>query len=140
MRNPERIEYYLSLIKTIQSNRHKWSSIDEEDYVKIITYWKNNPDQRLGQMLYNLRYMDDSLYYKECYEILHEKLDIPYRDLLYWKRSYNERNEKIPTEHVLIKDLDTDHIKAIIIGVLDKKFIKPSKVYWDTLCNEIYNR
>ena len=46
------------------------------------------------------------------------------RENIYWGRNFNEKGERVPTKYILIKDLGTEHIKAILDGGFGGKRIR----------------
>lgn len=46
------------------------------------------------------------------------------RENISWGRSFNEKMERIPTKYILIKDLGTEHINAILEGGFGGKRIR----------------
>ena len=46
------------------------------------------------------------------------------RENISWGRSFNEKMERIPTKYILIKDLGTEHIKAILDGGFGGKRVR----------------
>lgn len=46
------------------------------------------------------------------------------RENISWGNSFNEKGERIPTKYVLLKDLKTEHIKAILDGGFGGKRIR----------------
>ena len=46
------------------------------------------------------------------------------RENIYWGRNFNEKRERVPTKYILIKDLGTEHIKAILDGGFGGKRIR----------------
>ena len=46
------------------------------------------------------------------------------RENIYWGRNFNEKGERVPTKYTLIKDLGTEHIKAILDGGFGGKRIR----------------
>ena len=46
------------------------------------------------------------------------------RENISWGRNFNEKGERVPTEYILIKDLGTEHIKAILGGGFGGKRIR----------------
>ena len=118
MRPTNRIYKYLSLYF---DNLHKTDLKDDEQKVilynkkTIFEYWKNYPDQRLTQMVFNIfgfKQYYGSLYHKECKDYLNEDLHIPLRDLLLWG-SYGKDQEG-PLKHIWLDDIESDHIQAIL--------------------------
>ena len=46
------------------------------------------------------------------------------RENISWGNNFNEKGERVPTKYILIKDLGTDHIKAILDGGFGGKRIR----------------
>ena len=46
------------------------------------------------------------------------------RENISWGRNFNEKGERVPTKYILIKDLKTEHIKAILDGGFGGKRIR----------------
>lgn len=46
------------------------------------------------------------------------------RENIYWGRNFNEKGERVPTKYILIKDLGTEHIKAILDGGFGGKRVR----------------
>ena len=46
------------------------------------------------------------------------------RENISWGRNFNEKGERVPTKYILIKDLGTEHIKAILDGGFGVKRIR----------------
>ena len=46
------------------------------------------------------------------------------RENISWGRNFNEKGERVPTKYTLIKDLGTEHIKAILDGGFGGKRIR----------------
>ena len=46
------------------------------------------------------------------------------RENISWGRKFNEKGERVPTKYTLIKDLGTEHIKAILDGGFGGKRIR----------------
>lgn len=46
------------------------------------------------------------------------------RENISWGRNFNEKGERVPTEYILIKDLGTEHIKAILDGGFGGKRVR----------------
>ena len=78
----------------------------------ITKEWQKNPDQRFGQMLINLGLVEDSIGTWNCgidsYKFTHEVI----REIYTWG-TFNKDYES-EREYKFIKDLDIDHIKAIL--------------------------
>jgi hypothetical protein len=85
-------------------------------YAKFREYWKENPDQRIGQVLINLNLIPDNMriWLDEESDILIDQ-GIPPEECLYWTSMYDKEDnllEKPITR--LIKDLEPNHIKKIL--------------------------
>lgn len=129
MRPVERIDNFLSIVDWIKLIIHRWGLSEEihdsiyYDYQgdlkvlqQIITpYWKENPDQRIGQVLINLGLIPDSfiVWNDEESDIL-EAQGLPPEEYLFWGRNYDKNENLLPKiEWILVKNLDSDHINAI---------------------------
>lgn len=118
MRPKERIYKYLTLFlnnldKTDLNDAEKQAIRDNKK--TIFKYWKENPDQRIGQMMFNLfnfsKFNGGKIYYLECYDYLAE-LGIPKRDLVLWGSYGKEQNK--PLQYIWLSDMEDDHIINIL--------------------------
>lgn len=127
MRKPERIDNFiekvdfhiLSLRWNIIFPELVYEILDDTSYIgdiDIIQYWKENYDQRFGQVLINLGLIADSLqaWNDEEDDIL-EAQGLPPEEYLLWTALY-DKDKNLLDEPVtkLVKDLNTDHIEAIL--------------------------
>jgi len=95
MRNPDRIDNFLRLLG------EEWKKQGTD--LRFTQFLFNNGIDNLGGMLYHL----------EESELLEQAFpDIQPREYLYWG-TYG-KNGYQPLQRKLIKDLDTDHIRAIL--------------------------
>lgn len=116
MRPIERIDNFLDKINW---NRlcEKWEiNMNENELRKIlIPYWKNNPDQRVGQALINLGIAPNSLqiWALEEEDILISQGVSP-EECVYWTSIYDKEENllEIPKTN-LIKNLEKGHILNI---------------------------
>ena len=46
------------------------------------------------------------------------------RENISWGRNFNEKGERVPTKYILIKDLGTEHINAILEGGFGGKRVR----------------
>ena len=46
------------------------------------------------------------------------------RENISWERNFNEKEERVPTKYVLLKDLGTEHIQAILDGGFGGKRVR----------------
>jgi hypothetical protein len=137
MRRPERIPIFLKLVN-FDKLQERWGiDISQELRGLILTkavreYWTENYDQRFGQMLVNLEYIPDTLttWMDEDDNILLSQGINP-AEFMFWGRNYDKDMNELPkTEWILIKDMSTDHIQAI----LDGNWVKdgnPYKTYFE---------
>jgi hypothetical protein len=123
MRPIERIDNFLSKVdwgKLYDRWNLPNSFCTDMDFInpKFVEYWKENPDQRIGQVLINLNLIPDKfdIWTDEESDILIDQ-GIPLEDCLYWT-SFYDKDENLLKEPVtrLIKDLKPDHIKKILKG------------------------
>ena len=126
MRPKERIPIFLKLVD-FDKLQDRWNT----DIAGIIrgyicspkgdfqNYWKENYDQRFGQALINMGYISDTIliYFDEDEDILKDQ-GVAFREYMFWGRSYDENRNPLPKiERILIKDMTTEHIKAILKDV-----------------------
>jgi hypothetical protein len=105
---------------------------------KVCDYWRENYDQRFGQVLINLGIVPDNFYIwnVEEEEIL-DKQGINPREYLLWGQCYDKEGNELPeVRYRLIKDLDTDHIEAI----LNSEYLHLSDQYRKVFEDEILLR
>ena len=72
-----------------------------------------------GKILY-VRFGGNKDYEKIEAYLIHDYI----RENISWGRSFNEKMERIPTKYILIKDLGTEHIQAILDGGFGGKRIR----------------
>jgi hypothetical protein len=124
MRPIERIDNFLKRVNWEKLST-RWSidlsGIDKSQeygtstYNNLLLYWKENPDQRIGQVLINLGLIPDNLkiWMDEESDILLDQ-ELSPEEVLFWGRNYDKDNNLLDhTEYILIKDLTSDHINAI---------------------------
>lgn len=126
MRPIERIDNFLAKVDWFKLV-HRWN-IDNFDEVllnhfnKIVEYWKSNPDQRFGQVLINLGLVQDKLniWTDEESDILIGQ-GIPPREVYFWTSRFDKEGNLLEVPKTkLIKDLDTEHLVAIIAWFKDR--------------------
>lgn len=132
MRRPERIPIFLDLtygkISDILFLIFNLSTyLDPVEIVnryydklpEIKSFWLENPDLRFSQVLVGMQIIPNvvgSWYYIEENEIL-EQLGIEPREYLLWGQYFDKDMNRLPEPiYRPIKDLETDHIKAILDG------------------------
>jgi len=106
--------------------------------VKIEKSWNENPDWRISQVLVNNGIMPNILgmwYYMEEDDIL---IDLGHeaREVIFWGVNFTKEMERLPeTKWTLIKDLESDHIQAILDGGYTK-----NPLYLETFEAELKRR
>lgn len=131
MRRPERISIVLKAIpwfNFIQNNlglpkmgkqlKDILTNI-ENNLPRIQREWILNPDMRLGQLLIALGIAPDSLTLWNSEEVdwMIKNDCIEPRDILFWGRNFTKTMKPLErTQWILIKDMDTDHIEAVVTG------------------------
>jgi len=121
MRKKERIPVLLNLIdwnKLEESFSLNFSNIEKDEtiLIQIDDYWNKNPDQRFGQMLINLGIAENNYYLwnEECNQFLKDQGVDP-KEYTLWGVNFDKDRNRLPeTTWKLAKDLDTDHIEAIL--------------------------
>lgn len=152
MRPIERIDNFLNLVDWVKLLIQRWGLSEEihdsiyYDYLQnlkvleqiVIPYWKNNPDQRIGQVLINLGLISDKLliWNDEESDILLDQGIAP-EDCLYWTSIYDKENNLLEEPiSKLLKDLTTDHIVNIYKHVYVENKRTLSEIY-NTAFNNI---
>ena len=100
-------EYITSVIN------HNFSSSKDEKHFIDSSFDKN------GEIEY-VRVGGNKDYEKIDSYSIHEYI----RENIYWGRNFNEKGERVPTKYILIKDLGTEHIKAILEGGFGGKRVR----------------
>lgn len=148
MRPIERIDIFLNKIKeddNLEKVLHEVYKLNvDKDGIKIIQsgynvieiFWKENPDWRFSQVLVNTGLLPNYpgfWYYIEDEEVL-EKLGLEPRNIYFWGVNFTKDMVRLPkTEWRLIRDLDTDHIEAILDGNWVTRGNKYHKFFIDEL-------
>ena len=112
----------------------------KDNLVDVESFWRNNIDLRLPQVLININIMPNFpgfYYHKEDEETFIEAGIFEPRDILFWGNNYNEKMEKLPeTKWILVRDMGTAHIEAILNDVKELR-MKVSSVYLKAFKDEI---
>ncbi len=90
----------------------------------IYKYWLKDPDLRFGQLLINLQLVPDKLriWNDEEVDILRDQ-GLEDREILFWGRTMDENRNSLPKiQWILIKDMSTEHINAILEDVVNNRF------------------
>ena len=137
MRPIERIDNFLEKVNWYKLFYDRWKlsptdvyKVEHERLLNIIEYWKENPDQRIGQLLINLELVPDNLkiWSDEEEDILISQ-GIPPEECVYWTSIYDRQNNllSVPITR-LIKDLDINHILNIKRYAYNKNVSLPHNV------------
>lgn len=114
----------------------RWDKLFEEFSV----FWKLTPDLRLSQALVNCGVMPNFMgfwYYLEDDTIMISTNILEPRDICFWGQNYDENLNRLPqTNWILIKNMSTDHIKAILNDCESNNQLVGSK-YLEYFNNEI---
>lgn len=88
-----------------------------KDKRKIKKFWMANHDLRFSQVLIAMGYLENfpgTWFYDEDENVLLEA-GYPPRECLFWGQRYDKDMNMLPeVRWILIKDMTTDHIKAVI--------------------------
>jgi hypothetical protein len=122
MRPLERIDNFLERVNWGWLLKDHWKVTPNFDFIKldhivnITNYWRENPDQRIGQVLINLELIPDNfrIWTDEESDILIDQ-GIPPEECLYWTSLYDKNENLLDTPITkLIKDLEPGYIKKIL--------------------------
>lgn len=122
MRPIERIDNFLEKVDW-NSLYESWGLIFDnkkyyylEDFIKLFKeYWKENPDQRIGQVLINLGIIPDGDYWNDEESTILKSQGYPPEDYLFWTSIYDENGELLDEPITrLVADLTPEHILRII--------------------------
>lgn len=121
MRNPNRIPIILKFFREnpAQLSMFLYNSklIKSPELTKTFEdLWLANPDLRLGQALINYNIIEDGLAWNKEEDLwLIEHDYFKFEELNFWGSNYDKNNKPLAkTQYKLLKDLDIDHIKAIL--------------------------
>ena len=131
MRNPQRIEKFLERLDVpvlLETMKKKFPILSELDVDRrsaeimslinskdFVSYWKDNPDLRFGQLLFNLNVgFMDAIYYDEESDIL--KLQgLPNRQSIMWTSFLDSEGNRLEEPRVkFIDELDASHLLKMI--------------------------
>jgi hypothetical protein len=88
-----------------------------EKYKEAKAFHKINPDLRFSQIIQTFVVYKQGFWYYIEDDIMLIKLGLEPREILYWKSFLTKELKKLKKVKVkLIKDLETDHIQAILAG------------------------
>ena len=144
MRPIERIDNFLDKVNFSKVINEIWKLNLSGEHIDMIELekeylrkkWKENQDWRFSQLLVNVGLIPNVpgfWYYTEEYDLL-EKLGYQPRETRYWGTNFTPEMKRLnKTEYKLIKDLDTEHIQAIIDG----QWVGEKNPYYTLLTEEL---
>ena len=96
------------------------------DFLELKEFWYANSHLRLVQMLISLGYLQNYIglyYYIEDDIAMIEANILKPEEILFWGQNYNEDGVLLAeTNWILIKDMSTNHIKAILKDYVENKY------------------
>ena len=148
MRIPERISIIMEVLKDHDKLVNVLSTYKEDfiqylpnvvDKLNIIeNIWKQFPDYRLSQVLTSqniIHNVPGMWFYKEDEDVMIESGCLEERDIYFWGKNFNKEGKLLTkTEFILIKNMETSHIKSILRDN-EEGLLRASKKYL-----EIFNR
>ena len=148
MRIPERISIIMEVLKDHDKLVNVLSTYKEDfiqylpnvvDKLNIIeNIWKQFPDYRLSQVLTSQNIIPNvpgMWFYKEDEDVMIESGCLEERDIYFWGKNLNKEGKLLTkTEFILIKNMETSHIKSILRDN-EEGLLRASKKYL-----EIFNR
>lgn len=123
MRNEKRIPIILDFFKNNKQALEEFTGLPTHEIDNLYKHWedvskewKEEPDQRLGQLLINLNLIPDGeVWFVEEKEWLIKRNYIPVEEISFWGRIYGKDGKKLPErEWIPLDKLTTDHIKGIL--------------------------
>jgi hypothetical protein len=149
MRPRKRIDVYINLLTEEVLHRlfiHWFNTNFEEaehsilkNKRKIKKFWHADHDLRLSQVLINMGFIENYpgiWYYEEDNEALISAGCEP-REVLFWGQCYDKDMKRLPeTNWILIKDMTTDHIRAVISYMEERNRVL-SPLYQQAFENEL---
>ena len=147
MNHKERIPIFIKLVNWSKLLQRWGNPITENelhnlyDLNKIIKYWKQYPELRIGQMLINLgvidikdQYKQNKIWYDNEQSILLDQGINPI-DFLLWTSLFDKEGNRLKSPKTqLLKDLSTDHLQNIMIK------LKIPTLYKKTIIKELVDR
>lgn len=92
-----------------------WSENFYLCYYDLKTHHKNNPHLRFSQILQHMGLHKIGFWYHIEDEAVLMSLGVEPREVLYWGNNYSKNNNRLKkTNWILIKDMDTEHIEAVL--------------------------
>lgn len=118
MRNPKRIPIIIKFFKEnpYELNKFLGEEVEFRETIDVLkSYWAKYPDCRMGQLLINHGVVSQSSWFTEEVDWLIKHGYFKFEELNFWGTNFYKNGKRKPkTVYKLLKDLDLDHIKAII--------------------------
>ena len=150
MRRPERIPIILEaledhdnlllVVEKLAGDTYKFTEI-VDSMVDIKRVWENSPDSRFAQTLICMGLIPDGpMWFIEDEELFIDLGILEERDIYFWGKRYTKDGKIMPNyEFVLIKDMETSHIKSILRDN-EEGLMKTSKKYLEMFNRELNYR
>ena len=142
MRNEKRIDIFLGLLDWDRFYKQfEIPPLTDNQFANFVETWREHFDMRCGQLLINLGYAPDSqlLWTIEEEDIIKSQ-NIPIREYFLWGQSFDsDGNRLMKINYILLKDMDSDHIQAVIkllemkAGLVIPGYSKSLKLFKDEL-------
>lgn len=111
----------------------------DKNYYETAIFWKQNPDLRLAQVLVNgiVPNYPGFWFHIEDEQLMLDTGLLEARDILFWGQNYDKEMNRLPeTNWILIKDMGTDHIRAILFDIIEGR-MDVNNSYREAFVNEI---
>ena len=153
MRIPERISIIMEVLKDHDKLVNVLATYKEDfiqylpnvvDKLNIIeNIWKQFPDYRLSQVLTSQNIIPNvpgMWFYKEDEDVMIESGCLEERDIYFWGKNFNKEGKLLTkTEFILIKNMETSHIKSILRDN-EEGLLRASKKYLEMFNRELNYR
>ena len=92
-----------------------WCEIFYLNFYSTKAHHKDNPHLRFSQILHHMGLYKEGFWYHIEDEAVLMSLGVEPREVLYWGNNLSKNNNRLKkTNWMLIKDMDTEHIKAVL--------------------------
>ncbi len=108
--------YLRDIVKLESANEIKaWSENFHLCFYDLKKLHNEYPDLRFSQILQHMGLYKEGFWYHIEDEAVLMSLGVEPREVLYWGNNYSKNNNRLKkTNWMLIKDMDTEHIKAVL--------------------------
>ena len=118
-RKKKNFKMYLRDIVCLESKNEieHWCEVFYSNFKDIKIYHQVNSQLRFSQVLQGCRLYKEGFWYYIEDDIMLMKLGAEPREVLFWGNNYSEKGNRLKkTNWILIKDMSTEHIKAVLDG------------------------